>query len=92
MSGAEDPVAPYPRDTSGCTYEDDLFTNFTVDHILRHDASKDGPLLAFHSAHSIHTPLEVVPDAYARFASIDFHERRAYHAMVFDVDRAVGRM
>ena len=91
MSGAEDPVAPFPNSTAGCIYEEDLFTNFTVKHILAHDAA-DGPLLAFHAAHSIHTPLEVVPDAYERFTFIETHERRAYAAMVWNVDRAVGRL
>ena len=54
-----------------------------------------GPLLAFHSAHSIHAPLEVVPDAYDRFAFIqddDQDHRRRYHAMVWNVDRAVGKI
>ena len=91
MTGAEDPVAPYPSDAAGCTYEEDRFTNFTVAHILGHSMA-DGPLLAFHSSHSIPSPLEVVSDAFDRFSSIDYHDRRAYHAMVYNVDRAIGRI
>merc|ERR1719247_258293 len=30
MTGAEDPVAPFPKSMAGCTYEEDIFTNFTV--------------------------------------------------------------
>lgn len=48
--------------------EEDIFTNFTVGHIEQHDAKS--PLLAFHAAHSIHTPLEVVPDAFEHFSFI----------------------
>jgi len=58
MSRAEQPVAPFPKNMDGCVYEEDVFTNFTVKHIMGHNTS-DGPLLAFHAAHSIHTPLEV---------------------------------
>lgn len=81
----------FPANMTECAYEDDLFTNFTVKHILQHDAD-DGPLLAFHAAHSIHAPLEVVPDAYERFSFVDFDVRRRYHAMVWNLDRAVGRI
>jgi len=91
MSSGERPVKPFPDNAEGCVYEEDLFTNFTVRHILRHDPG-EGPLLAFHAAHSVHTPLEVVQDAYDRFAFIEDHSRRTYHAMVWNVDRAVGRI
>ena len=74
------------------TDEEDIFTNFTIRHINQHLAS-DGPMLAFHAAHSIHTPLETVPDAFEHFAFItDSEDRRAYHSMVWNVDRAIGRI
>lgn len=82
---------PFPNNMSGCAYEDDIFTNFTVRQIMEHD-DQSGPLLAFHSAHSIHAPLEVVPDAYDKFSFIDYDERRRYHAMVWNVDRAIGHI
>ena len=77
MTGAENPVKPYPVLPEGCVYEEDLFTNFSVKHIMEHDYDTEGPMLLFHSAHSIHTPLEIVPDAYDRFDFIDYHDRRA---------------
>ena len=96
MTGAENPVAPFPIPMAGCVYEEDLFTNFTISHIMAHGtdaATGVGPLLVFHAAHSIHTPLEVVPDAYEKFAFIeDSKFRRAYHSMVWNVDRAIGRI
>ena len=49
---------------------------------------RSGPMLAFHAAHSIHTPLETLPDSFERFAFIeDSEDRRAYHSMVYNVDR-----
>ena len=91
MSGAEDPVAPFPNATN-CVYEEDIFTNWTVEHILAHDTDHDGPMLAFHAPHSVHTPLEVPKDAFDRFDFIPWHDRRAYHAMSWNVDRAVGKI
>ena len=93
MTGAENPVAPFPKEMSGCNYEEDIFTNFTVAHIIKHSPDTDGPLLAFHAAHSIHTPLETLPDSFERFAFIeDSEDRRAYHSMVFNVDRDIGKI
>jgi arylsulfatase B len=92
MSGAEDPVAPYPKQMGGCMYVDDLFTNFSVSQIMQHEPDRHGPLLLFHAAHSIHTPLEIVPEAYEAFSFIDYHDRRAYASMVYHVDQAVGRI
>jgi len=40
-TGAEDPVAPFPKDMDGCSYEDDIFTNFTKSHILKHDPAAE---------------------------------------------------
>ena len=49
-------------------------------------------MLAFHAAHSIHTPLETLPDSFERFAFIeDSEDRRAYHSMVYNVDRDITR-
>ena len=93
MTGAENPVAPFPKSMAGCNYEEDIFTNFTITHIHKHNPDSDGPLLAFHAAHSIHTPLETVPVAFQRFAFIqDSEDRRAYHSMVWNVDRAIGKI
>ena len=47
-------------------------------------------MLAFHAAHSIHTPLEVMPKYDHYFDFIDNDHRRLYHAMVYSVDQAVG--
>lgn len=76
MTGAENPVKPFPVSTANCVYEENLFTDFTLKHIMEHDPVTGGPLLVFHSAHSIHTPLEIVPDAYERFHFIDHEDRR----------------
>ena len=36
--------------------------------------------------------LQVVPEALAQFPNIDYPARKAYHAMVWNVDRAFGRI
>lgn len=132
MTDPERPVKPFPANSSQpCVYEEDLFTDFTRQQILAHDPA-DGPLLVFHAAHSIHTPLEVRSDfvfcsnlvawyrstckpmafwltfragirvaatafplvvlqvkeaTYDRFDFIDYHDRRAYLAMVAEMDQ-----
>ena len=54
---------------------------------------RSGPMLAFHAAHSIHTPLETLPDSFERFAFIeDSEDRRAYHSMKNNVDRDIGEL
>ena len=54
---------------------------------------RSGPMLAFHAAHSIHTPLETLPDSFERFAFIeDSEDRRAYHSMVYNVDQDIGEI
>ena len=73
MSQPEKPVAPFPASMDGCVYEEDLFTNFTISQINAHNRETEGPLLLFHSAHSIHSPLETLPDAFDRFSFIDDH-------------------
>jgi arylsulfatase I/J len=77
---------------TGCVYLEERISNHTIANILAHDPATDGPLFAFHATHSVHVPLEVVPDAFERFASLDFEPRRAEHAMVFNVDREIGRI
>jgi hypothetical protein len=41
MTGAEDPVAPYPKSMDGCEYEEEIFTQFTIEHITKHDSSTE---------------------------------------------------
>lgn len=81
---------------AGCTYEDDMFTDFLVEGIAAHNASQ--PLLTYFAPHSVHVasdpglPLEVPDAALARFAFINDTSRRFYAAMVNTVDAQIGRI
>jgi len=93
MTQDEKPVKPFPANMEGCVYEEDLFTNHSLSHIAKHDTVADGPMLLFHSSHSIHSPLEVPPGPFGKFEGlIDYRDRRVYHAMVYNVDLAIGRI
>lgn len=78
------------RNQVGCRYEDDLFTNFTVDAINAHDASK--PLMIYFAPHNVHLPLQVPAAQLAKFANVstDSQDRQYYSAMVNMVDSHVG--
>ena len=76
---------------AGCNYEDDLFTNFTIDAIASHDTSA-GPMFIYFAPHSNHLPLEVPDAQLAKFASVDEPARRNYAAMNNYVDFHVGQV
>ena len=76
-----------------CVYADDLYTNFTVSAIARHDPAR--PLFLYFAPHSVHLGghgiLQVPDSALARFAFInDSIPRQHYAAMTWYVDQKVG--
>ena len=72
-----------------CVYEDDMFTNFTVNAIRAHNASQ--PLFLYFAPHAVHLPLEVPAGQLQRFNFINGSDpRRRYAAMTNLVDAHIG--
>ena len=84
-----DTDAPAAR-LNGTAYEEELFTNHTLEAIESHDTSK--PLFLFHAFHLIHTPLQVPQEYEDRFKFIDNDQRRKYAAMTFYADEVIGKI
>jgi len=77
---------------ASCAYEDEIFTNFTVAAIARHDPAV--PLFLYFAPHNVHLPLEVPAAQLAKFAFIEpgvaDAPRRNYAAMAALADAHVG--
>ena len=75
---------------TGCKYEDDIFTNFTLSSISSHDPST--PLMVYFAPHSVHMPLECPAQQLAKFSNIstDNPDRQLYAAMTNYVDYHIG--
>mmetsp|Transcript_84125 Transcript_84125/g.132832 ORF Transcript_84125/g.132832 Transcript_84125/m.132832 type:complete len:538 (-) Transcript_84125:46-1659(-) len=78
------------RNRNGTGYEEEMFTNNTLNIIDRHDTSE--PLFLFHAFHQIHSPLEVPAEWENRFKFIWNKDRRKYAAMVAYMDDALGKI
>lgn len=76
---------------TGCTYEDELFTNRVIDAI---ETRSEKPLFIFWAPHIVHVPLEVPQAYYDMFSHMESAawERRFYHAMTFYIDEAIGNV
>lgn len=74
----------------GCVYEDQLFLDRVIDAIDHRDAAT--PQFIFWSPHIAHVPLEVPDSALKRFSFIHSEERQKYHAMVYWIDEAIGKV
>jgi len=72
----------------GCVYEDQLFADRVLAALERRDPAR--PLFVFWAPHIVHTPLQVPSKELERFSFIRDPFRRAYHAMVYWVDEAIG--
>ena len=74
-------------------YEDALFAQHALDSLEQHNSSF--PYFLFWAPHIVHTPLEVPPAFFNKFAFMEesdkpTHERQTYHAMVDFADQAIG--
>eukprot|EP00931_Biecheleriopsis_adriatica_P012761 TRINITY_DN11397_c0_g1_i1.p1 TRINITY_DN11397_c0_g1~~TRINITY_DN11397_c0_g1_i1.p1 ORF type:complete len:554 (-),score=37.98 TRINITY_DN11397_c0_g1_i1:215-1660(-) len=78
------------RGKNGTAYEEEMFTNNTLDVIDRHNTSE--PLFLFHAFHQIHAPLEVPAEWEYRFSFLQNEYRRKYAAMVAYMDDALGQI
>ena len=76
---------------AGTAYEEELFERHSLEAIKSHDPTKQ-PLFLFHSFHLVHTPLQVPEDDLNLFSFVDYLNRRKYAAMVYYMDRTVGRL
>lgn len=88
-----DPHSGEPVPESICKFEDAIFHQHVQTAIQQHDLSK--PLFIFWASHTVHTPLQVPADHYARFVNATpndkFDARARYLAMVSWLDDAVGQ-
>eukprot|EP01064_Diplonema_japonicum_P010618 TRINITY_DN1785_c0_g1_i1.p1 TRINITY_DN1785_c0_g1~~TRINITY_DN1785_c0_g1_i1.p1 ORF type:complete len:532 (+),score=127.75 TRINITY_DN1785_c0_g1_i1:635-2230(+) len=75
---------------NGTVYEEELFTNNTLNIIRQHDPKE--PLFLFHAFHLMHTPLQVPQSYLDQFPFIHGspNQRKPYAAMVKYMDDALG--
>ena len=76
-------------------YSNPYLTDFFTDEILRWVESQskaDKPWLLFASYNAPHTPMHATEEDLALFAHIKNEKRRAYAAMMFALDRSMGRI
>lgn len=78
------------RDRNGTDYEENMFTQNTLNVLNHHDPSE--PLFLFHSFHTIHTPFEVPIEWENKFHFLKDIYRRRYAAMVAYMDDALGQI
>ncbi len=72
-------------------YVTDGLSREAVDFVMD-AAAKEQPFFLYLAYNAPHTPLEAKDDDLALFADIDNEQRRTYAAMVYAVDRGVGRI
>lgn len=70
-------------------YLTDVFGQKAIDFI---HAENDKPFFLFHSFTAPHGPMHATEDDKARFASIENTKRRSYAAMIWAMDRAIGKL
>jgi len=86
----------YPSPLAGTAYEEDLFLEHSLDIIDKHDPNEK-PLFLFHSAHLLHTPLQI-PDVWLKnFTHIQVkgksdNLRRQYAAMTQYMDNQINQL
>jgi arylsulfatase B len=74
-------------------YLTDFFTDEGLRFIDQHEAAKpDQPWFVFYSYNAPHTPMHATEADLARFPNIPNKKRRTYAAMMFALDRGVGRI
>eukprot|EP00494_Astrolonche_serrata_P030821 UN31089 len=82
-------------DLSGSKYEEELFTENSLNIIKNYNETSGKPLFLFHSFHLLHTPLQIPEDWRKNFTFMKVngnsdYNRRQYSAMVQYMDNAVG--
>jgi arylsulfatase A-like enzyme len=70
-------------------YLTDVLADEAADFMKRHRAE---PFFLYLAFNAVHTPVEVTPEALAKFSSITNPERRKYAALTWQMDQAVGRV
>lgn len=82
-----------PLDGFSSDYATDFFTDEGLQFIRsQRDAQPDRPWFLFMSYNAPHTPMQATEEDIRRFASIVDPRRRTYAAMMFALDRGVGRL
>jgi arylsulfatase A-like enzyme len=70
-------------------YLTDALADEAADFMQRH---RTEPFFLYLAFNAVHTPVEVTPEALAKFSSISDPERRKYAALTWQMDQAVGRV
>jgi arylsulfatase B len=83
--------APAKNYTGNNWYEEEIFTNHTLDIIQQHNPD-NGPLFLVHAFHLVHTPLQVPKSYLNQFNFIDNEMRQHYAAMTKYMDDSVGKI
>lgn len=78
------------RHLNGTAYEEEMFTQNTLDVLTRHNPKE--PLFLFHSFHQIHTPLEVPAEWEEKFSFLKDTSQRKYASMVNYMDTSLGKI
>ena len=73
-------------------FSNPYLTDFFTDEALGWVGSRTKPWFLFLSYNAPHGPLQATEDDLARFAHIEDKKRRTYAAMMFALDRGVGRV
>lgn len=74
-------------------YSSDYLTDFFTDEALRWvEEQEEKPWFLFLSYNAPHTPMQATEEDLALFAHIEDPRRRTYAAMMFALDRGVGRV
>ncbi|GAB5560840.1 MAG: sulfatase-like hydrolase/transferase [Synoicihabitans sp.] len=80
-----------PVTTFSSSYLTDFFTDEGIDWMAKQQAMEQ-PWFVFMSYNAPHTPMHATAEDLARFAHIKDEKRRTYAAMMWAMDRGVGRM
>ncbi|KAA5547219.1 sulfatase-like hydrolase/transferase [Roseiconus nitratireducens] len=78
-------------------FSSDYLTDFFTDEGIRFinqrsNDAPDQPWFLYMSYNAPHTPMQALPADLAKFESIEDEKRRTYAAMMFALDRGVGRL
>ncbi|MCB1225945.1 MAG: sulfatase-like hydrolase/transferase, partial [Verrucomicrobiales bacterium] len=85
------PLEHNGEEVVGTEYLTDALSREAV-NFVSHAADKKQPFFLYLAYNAPHTPLEAKEDDLAKFASIPDEKRRTYAAMVWAVDRGVGKL
>ena len=82
---------PWPRNASGCMYEEDLFLQHVLSRVEAWQSGK-APLFILWAFHAVHSPYQVPSADFEALPSSPLKNRRSYAATVNRMDAAIGTL